>query len=184
MEQDNATHRVDPHLVTRIVGSYVRHHKIGVDQLAGLVAEVNRVLGGLGRVAPPEEARAPAVPVGRSVRRDYVVCLDCGHRGVTLRGHIRVTHGLEPTAYRDRWKLSADHPLTAPSYSARRSTLAKQLGLGRSRRHEAVAPPPAPAPATPPGGATAAELDPAFAASPSVAKRRRGRPRKQPSPMA
>src|ERR1700681_3035433 len=170
MEQDNATHGVDPNLVMRIVGSYVRHHKIGVDQLAGLVAEVHRVLGGLGRVALAEEARAPAVPVRRSVRRDYVVCLDCGHRGVTLRGHIRVTHGLEPAAYRDRWKLSADHPLTAPSYSARRSTLAKQIGLGRSRRQQVVAPPASAT--TSSGGAAAGEVDPTFAGSLSVAKRR------------
>jgi hypothetical protein len=27
--------------------------------------------------------------------------------------------------------LPPDHPVTAPSYSARRSTMAKQLGLGR-----------------------------------------------------
>jgi predicted transcriptional regulator len=181
MEQDSTTPGIDPRLVTRIVSSYVRHHKIGVDQLAGLIAEVNRTLDGLGRAAPPEEARAPAVPVSRSVRRDYVVCLDCGHRGVTLRRHIRVTHGLEPAAYRDRWKLSADHPLTAPSYSARRSTLAKQIGLGRSRRQEVVAPP---ASATTSSGGTAAgELDPTFAGSLSVAKRR-GRPRKQPSATA
>jgi predicted transcriptional regulator len=183
MEQDSTTPGSDPRLVTRIVSSYVRHHKIGVDQLAGLIAEVNRTLDGLGRAAPPEEARAPAVPVSRSVRRDYVVCLDCGHRGVMLRGHIRVTDGLEPAGYRDRWKLSADHPLTAPSYSARRSTLAKQIGLGRSGRQEAVATPPAPAPATPRDGTAATTLDPVVAAS-RAAPKRRGRPRKQPTAKA
>jgi predicted transcriptional regulator len=139
----------------------VRHHKIGVDQLSGLIAEVHRTLGGLGRVAPPEEVRAPAVSVRRSVQRDYVVCLDCGYRGVTLRQHIRVVHALEVAAYRARWKLSVDHPLTAPSYSARRSTLARQHGFGRSRRREAVAPAHAATPATPSGAA-----------------KRRGRPRK------
>jgi ROS/MUCR transcriptional regulator protein len=44
-------------------------------------------------------------------------------------------------------KLSADYPLTAPSYSARRSTLAKEIGLGRKSQDAvisipAVAPPP------------------------------------------
>jgi predicted transcriptional regulator len=48
-----------------------------------------------------------------------------------LRRHLRVAHDLEVADYRTRWKLPPDHPVTAPSYSARRSTMAKQLGLGR-----------------------------------------------------
>ena len=166
MAQGSATTEVDPRLVTRIVGNYVQHHKISVDELSGLIVEVRQTLAGLGRAAPPEEAPAPAVPVRRSVQQDYVICLDCGFRSKMLRRHIRIAHGLEPAAYRARWKLSADYPLTAPSYSARRSTLAKQHDFGRSRRQEAVAPPPALA-ATPPGGA-----------------KRRGRQRKQPSSPA
>jgi len=35
--------------------------------------------------------------------------------------------------YRARWSLRLDHPITAPGYSERRSTMAKQLGLGRTR---------------------------------------------------
>jgi MucR family transcriptional regulator, transcriptional regulator of exopolysaccharide biosynthesis len=141
MAQGSATTEVDPRLVTRIVGSYVQHHKISVDELSGLIVEVRRTLAGLGRAAPPEEAPAPAVPVRRSVQQDYVICLDCGFRSKMLRRHIRIAHGLEPAAYRARWNLSADHPLTAPSYSERRSTLAKQRGFGRLRRRKAVAPP-------------------------------------------
>lgn len=148
MAEDNVTTEVDPRLVERIVSSYVLHHRIGVDQLPGLIAEVHRSLAKIGQRRRPEEARAMAVPVRRSVQRDYVVCLDCGYRAVMLRKHIRVVHGLEPAAYRDRWKLSANHPLTAPSHSARRSALAKQFGLGHLRPRKAVAP----EPATPPCG--------------------------------
>jgi predicted transcriptional regulator len=54
-----------------------------------------------------------------------------------------VQHGLEVAAYRARWKLSPDHPVTAPSYSERRSAMAKELGLGRQ-------PIPAPEPPPPP----------------------------------
>jgi GNAT superfamily N-acetyltransferase len=38
---------------------------------------------------------------------------------------------LDVATYRSRWKLSADHPITAPAYSERRSTMAKHLGVGR-----------------------------------------------------
>jgi predicted transcriptional regulator len=59
-----------------------------------------------------------------------VVCLECGYRAQVLRRHLRVFHGLEVADYRARWTLPADHPITAPSYSARRSTMAKEIGLG------------------------------------------------------
>jgi predicted transcriptional regulator len=82
------------------------------------------------------------------VQHEHVVCLECGFRGLMLRRHLRNAHGLEPAAYRARWKLPADHPIIAPAYSERRSTLAKQIGLGRPREAvvstsapEVIAPP-------------------------------------------
>jgi predicted transcriptional regulator len=36
--------RVDPNQVAEIVSSYVRHHQIAADQLAGLIVEVHRAL--------------------------------------------------------------------------------------------------------------------------------------------
>jgi hypothetical protein len=51
--------------------------------------------------------------------------------------------------YLKRWGLRSDHPLTAPAYSERRSTLAKALGLGRKPKAAvlpAVTPTAAPTP--------------------------------------
>ena len=73
--------------------------------------------------------RTPAVPIRQSVHRDYVICLECGWRGQMLRRHIANGHELTVEQYRTRWNLSRDHPMTAPGYSERRSTLAKQAGL-------------------------------------------------------
>jgi len=72
--------RVDPNQVAEIVSSYVRHHKIAADQLAGLIVEVHRALAGLGRAPPVQEPPRPAVPIRRSVQQDYIVCLECGFR--------------------------------------------------------------------------------------------------------
>jgi predicted transcriptional regulator len=130
-----------PDRVARIVSSYVRHHRVEADQLAGLIAEVHRAFATLGRDTPlAQEQPKPAVPIRRSVERDHVVCLECGFRARMLRRHLRIAHDLEPAAYRVRWKLSADHPLTAPGYSARRSTMAKEIGLGRRAVAGASAP--------------------------------------------
>jgi predicted transcriptional regulator len=137
MAEDNSSQNVNPHLVAAIVRGYVAKNSIAVDQLGGLITTVHRTLSGLGTntaaTALAPQKLAPAVPVRRSVQPDHVVCLECGFQAVTLRRHLRVAHGLEPAAYGVRWKLATDHPLTAPAYSERRSTMAKQLGLGRKR---------------------------------------------------
>jgi predicted transcriptional regulator len=123
--------KVDPHLATRIVRSYVRHHTVGAAQVSELITSVHRALGQLGRPNQPEEVRTPSVSVRQSVRHDYVICLDCGFKGKTLRRHITTQHGLSRDEYLNRWGLRSDHPLTAPAYSEHRSMLAKELGLGR-----------------------------------------------------
>jgi predicted transcriptional regulator len=125
------TEEVNPRLTAKIVQSYVRHHRLGPDQLSDLITSVHRAIGQLGQPPEPDKVLTPAVSVRRSVQRDCVTCLDCGYRGKTLRRHISTRHGLSGDEYRQRWGLKSDHPLTAPTYSERRSTLAKELGLGR-----------------------------------------------------
>ena len=68
------------------------------------------------------------------MQHDYVVCLECGFRGQAIRRHLSTRHELTPEQYRVRWKLPADHPITAPAYSELRSTMAKQIGFGRRPR--------------------------------------------------
>ena len=125
------TEETNPHSTAMIVSSYVRHHTVRPEQLSDLIATVHRAIGQVGQPVVPEEVLVPAVSVRRSVHQDYVVCLDCGYRGKTLRRHISTRHGLSRDEYRKRWGLRSDHPLTAPAYSERRSTLAKGRGLGR-----------------------------------------------------
>lgn len=150
-------------LVARIVASYVAHHLVEAGDLAALIATTGRAFDQLGRavVEPAPEPSRPAVSIRRSVREDVVICLECGFRGAMLRRHLHRAHGLDVAAYRARWKLSPDHPLTAPRYSARRSQMAKQIGLGTSRQPEDAEASPA---AAPPQGSQGS-LDPVFLAS-------------------
>jgi predicted transcriptional regulator len=112
----------------------VRQSQIASDQLATLSPTVDQVLVGLGKPGTEaDEERTLAVPIRRSVHRDYVVCLECGWRGQMLKRHLATGHGLTVEQYRVRWNLPREHPMTAPSYSERRSGLAKEFGLGRPR---------------------------------------------------
>ena len=143
-------------LTSTIVAAYVRRNQIGSDQLETLISTVHQALSGLGKPAAETGGeRVPAVPIRRSVHRDYVVCLDCAWRGQMLGRHLVTGHGLTVDQNRVRWNLNREHPMTAPSYSERRSTLALELGLGRTRGGSAettvvpeavaeTAPPPSP----------------------------------------
>ncbi len=132
-----------PQLVTKIIASYVSHHNVAPEQIPELISSVHRTFDNLGKPTEPLGALIPAVPVRRSVQRDAVVCLECGWKGKMLRRHLSTRHGLTGENYLKRWSLPSDHPLTAPTYSEQRSTLAKELGLGRGGRQAAPAPAPA-----------------------------------------
>jgi predicted transcriptional regulator len=121
-------------LAVKVVGAYLQRNQVAADQLASLISTVHQALADLGQ--PATEAvveRNPAVSIRRSITANSVTCLDCGWRGQMLRRHITTAHGLTVDAYRARWNLSRDHVMVAPAYSERRSGLAKQLGLGRTR---------------------------------------------------
>jgi predicted transcriptional regulator len=175
VESRMANETTEPRLhlqIARIVASYLRRHRVAPADLPALIGSVRQALGSLGTPVASSEERIPAVPVRRSVRREYVVCLECGFRGRALRRHLRMAHGLPPQEYRARWKLSSDHPIIAPAYSELRSASAKQLGFGLRRTTRAEPPAVSPQVAAASGGEA---LDPAFVASLASIKRRRSR---------
>jgi MucR family transcriptional regulator, transcriptional regulator of exopolysaccharide biosynthesis len=143
------TEKINPRLTAIIVKSYVVQHRVRPDQISDLITSVNHAFGELGQPVQPEEVLVPSVSIRRSVHHDYVVCLDCGYRGKTLRRHISTRHRLNRDDYLKRWGLRSDHLLTAPAYSERRSTMAKALGFGRKPKALAtpeMLPPAAPTP--------------------------------------
>jgi len=115
--------KIDPKLIAHIVSSYLVKNRIAIDQISDLIASVYHTLSSLRKVSSYAVAKEmkPAVPIRQSVKHNYVVCLECGFRGATLRRHLRVRHGLEVVGYRARWKLPPNYPLTAPASSERRS---------------------------------------------------------------
>jgi predicted transcriptional regulator len=138
MAEESKYQGAHPRLVTKIIASYVSHHNVGPEQIPELINSVHRTMDNLGKPAEPAGILTPAVPIRRSVQRDAVVCLECGWKGKMLRRHLSTRHGLTADEYLRRWNLPSDHPLTAPIYSEQRSSLAKELGLGRGGRVRAT----------------------------------------------
>jgi predicted transcriptional regulator len=120
-------------LSTEIVSAYVSHNALSVTDLPKLIADVHMALRALrsGSAPEPVEELKPAVPIKRSVAADYIVCLEDGKKFKSLKRHLKTHYDLTPEQYREKWGLPADYPMVAPNYSATRSRLAKDNGLGR-----------------------------------------------------
>jgi predicted transcriptional regulator len=123
-------------LGAHIVAAYVSRNKVPAETVPDIIRTVHTALEGLGQAPapPPEERPKPAVPIGRSVQHDYIVCLEDGKRLKMLKRYLRSRYDMSPEDYRRRWGLPADYPMVAPAYAARRSDFAKQIGLGRGVR--------------------------------------------------
>jgi predicted transcriptional regulator len=128
-------------LVANVAASYLRRNSVSVEQIGSVVANITRAIEHAAKELNGDEvaaeaptspaSQAPAVSVKKSVQRDFIVCLEDGFKAKTLKRHLRDAHGLTPQEYRVKWNLPRDYPIVAPSYSERRSQMAKQLGLGK-----------------------------------------------------
>lgn len=120
-------------LTSEVVAAYVTRNHVQPNELPGLIASVHTALGNMGKpTAPTEEPVKPVPPVSirKSITDEYLVSLEDGKRYKSLKRHL-AKHGLTPAEYRAKWGLSQDYPMVAPAYAAKRSELAKNLGLGR-----------------------------------------------------
>lgn len=116
-----------------IVSAYVSHNALSVTDLPKLINDVHNALKNLQSpvAAEPVEELKPAVPVRKSVHPDFIICLEDGKKFKSLKRHLRTHYHLSPEEYREKWGLPNDYPMVAPNYSATRSRLAKDNGLGR-----------------------------------------------------
>lgn len=75
----------------------------------------------------------PAVPIHKSVRAEYIACLECGEKHGQLASHLRRKHELTADGYREKWRLPLDYPMTAPDVAEKRRDLARKIGLKGDR---------------------------------------------------
>jgi len=120
-------------LSAEIVSAYVSHNNVNPNDLPRLIAEVHSALRGLqsNELVEPVEELKPAVSIKKSIAPDYIICLEDGKKFKSLKRHLRTHYNLSPEEYREKWGLPGDYPMVAPNYSATRSRLAKDNGLGR-----------------------------------------------------
>jgi predicted transcriptional regulator len=127
-------------LTADIVAAFVANNALPIADLSSLIQSVHAALtqlaSGPAISEPLVEKKEPAVSIRKSITPDYLFCLDDGKKFKSLRRHLS-TLGMTPDEYRAKWSLPADYPMVAPSYAAQRSELAKQIGLGQTRKNAA-----------------------------------------------
>jgi predicted transcriptional regulator len=132
------TSRSSVELAAEVVSAYVSNNSVPVADLPNLIANVHAALQNVGQpVQQQEEAKpTPAVSVRKSITPDYIISLEDGKPYKSMKRHLGKL-GLTPEAYREKWGLPRDYPMVAPNYAARRSEMAKNMGLGKQRSRSA-----------------------------------------------
>ena len=125
----------------QIVVAYLANNQVDA---SAVPLVIRSVYGKLSSVGNPEPEAAitlqPAVPVKKSVFPDFIVCLEDGKKLKMLKRYLETRYGLTPNQYRAKWGLPHDYPMVAPSYATKRSTLAREVGLGRRASVEMAGP--------------------------------------------
>lgn len=123
-------------MTTDIVASYVAGNKVDAAALPALIKSVFDSLCAIDAPeieATPEVARPTPAQIRKSIQPEGLVSFEDGKVYKTLKRHL-TTRGLTLAEYKAKWGLPSDYPTTAPSYSARRSEMAKSLGLGQKAK--------------------------------------------------
>ncbi len=174
----------------QIVSAHVAHNALESGAMLALIQTVHSTLSAIVSGVPDggspasEGKPVPAVPIKKSIHQDYLISLEDGAKVKMLKRYLATRFGLTPDEYRAKWGLPSDYPMVAPAYSERRSTLARESGLGQKpKTSPARAAPADDAEAPPDAEASAGHDDPAPDAAPA-APARKGRPPKAASKAA
>lgn len=119
-------------LTASMATAYFESTKVRVDQVADVIRSIHAALAQAESGAEPEPQLERPTPaqIRRSMSGDRLISFEDGKPYSSLKRHL-TTRGMSPAEYRAKWGLPGDYPMVSPSYSARRSELAKSLGLGR-----------------------------------------------------
>jgi len=76
-------------LTSDIVAAHVSNNSVGVDEVPTLIGNVFNALAGLGSAGVENASRPdPAVSVRASIKKDHIICLDCGKKMKMLKRHL------------------------------------------------------------------------------------------------
>lgn len=131
-------------LTADLVAAFVSNNVVRPSDLPELISTIHSTLstltaGGTGQASEAQVEKPTPAQIKKSITPDALISFEDGKPYKTLKRHLTL-RGLTPEAYRGKYGLPRDYPMTSASYSAQRSELARNLGLGQQRRNSEAAP--------------------------------------------
>jgi predicted transcriptional regulator len=126
--------------VSRIASAYIMSHQVPLEEVSSIIGRIYQTLLAIENnphVLTTKPRKDPAVSIEDSVHDDYIVCLEDGKKLQMLKRHLSTMYGMTLEQYRERWNLPHDYPMVSPSYARRRSSIARDTGLGKNGRRKA-----------------------------------------------
>jgi predicted transcriptional regulator len=125
------------HMAANIVTANATGRGLSTDQIIDMLKSVAATLESLSTTPTTEVLQAELTPEEKpsltwqeSIGRNSITCLLCGFQGTTLNAHIRRKHHLSSKEYCAQYGIPRKTPLVSKAYSAKRSKMAKESGLG------------------------------------------------------
>lgn len=114
-----------------VVAAYVSHNEIAPDEVPKLLKSVIECLMEETTSEAPVGPVLP-MPLEETFGHDFIICLEDMKRVTLLKRYLAKNFNLTPEEYCEKWGLPEDYPMVTPEYSARRSQIAKDQGLGKN----------------------------------------------------
>lgn len=85
-------------LACHVLCAYLRHNTMPTSEVPTAVRAIHRAFEAIAAPAPSVHL-APAVPVKKSITRNYLICLEDGRKLKTLKRYLRTKYGMTPEEY-------------------------------------------------------------------------------------
>ena len=133
MSQSSQSNAIE--ITVEIVSAYVSNNSLPRTDLPDLIGTIHAALirldaGRPKEVVAVETTTQTAAAIRKSITPDYLICFEDGKKFKSMRRHL-ANLGMTPEQYREKYGLPDTYPMVSPNYAAKRSSLAKQTGLGQ-----------------------------------------------------
>ena len=117
-------------MAAEIVAAQAGHAAMSAGEMDAALKKAFDALKSIKAIEEGVEAEPTPMDPKKSIRKNKVICLECGKEFKMLGNRHLKEHGLDAKEYRKKYGFKARQPLAAKSLSAKRRKTARALGLG------------------------------------------------------
>lgn len=119
-------------LAAKIVSAQASSATMTSEELISSLNKVHETLKKLESVSEPSQEipATPAMTGKQSIKKNEIICLECGKGGfTTLKRHLTHVHSMPPSDYRKKHGIPASVTLAAKSFVEKRKAFAAERDL-------------------------------------------------------